>query len=91
MILIKGVDKMSVEDIADFIRQKVSKMKRSDGGEQHKNQMKPFKFVPVFIVGILVEIISFVANKLGIGIPSMKIEKHQFGAACVTSLGILGF
>lgn len=91
MILIKGVDKMSVEDIAAFIREKVSKMKRNDGGEQHKNQMKPFKFVPVFIVGFLVEIISFLANKLGIGVPSMKIEKHQFGAACVTSLGILGF
>jgi hypothetical protein len=48
-------------------------MKRSDGGEDHKKQMKPFKLIPVFIVSCLVELISFVANKLGIGFPSLKI------------------
>lgn len=66
-------------------------MKRSDGGEDHKKQMKPFKLIPVFIVSVLVELISFVANKLGIGFPGLKIEKHAFGAGCVTSLGLLGF
>lgn len=66
-------------------------MKKSDGGEEHKKQMKPFKLIPVCIVEFLVEIISFFANKLGIAVPSMKIEKHAFGAGCVTSLGALGF
>ena len=66
-------------------------MKKDGGGEQHKNQMKPFKLVPTFIVTFLMDVISFIANKLGIAFPSFKIEKHAFGAACVTSLGSLGF
>ena len=34
---------------------------------------------------------SFIANKMGIALPAFKIEKHALGAACVTSLGSLGF
>ena len=48
-------------------------MKKNDGGEDHKKQMKPFKLIPTFIVGFLVELISFFANKLGIGLKGMKI------------------
>jgi hypothetical protein len=66
-------------------------MKKSDGGEQHKNQMKPFKFVPTCVVSFLMDTISFIANKLGFSFSNFKIEKHTFGAACVTSLGSLGF
>ena len=39
---------------------------------------------------IFVELVNFVANKLGIELKPFGIEKHQFGAACVTSLGMLG-
>lgn len=53
--------------------------------------MKPFKLVPTFLVSFLIDTLSFIANKLGIGFPNFKIEKHAFGAACVTSLGPLGF
>ncbi len=73
MVCIRGIDKMSVEDIASYLREKASKMKKSDGGEQHKSQMKPFKLVPAFIVSALIEIISFLANKLGVSIEKFKI------------------
>lgn len=32
LLCVKGVDKMSVEDIAAFIKEKTSKMKKSGGG-----------------------------------------------------------
>jgi len=48
-------------------------MKRSDGGDQHKKQMGPFKLIPTFLVSFLVEVIAFVSNKLGISVPMMKI------------------
>ena len=53
--------------------------------------MKPFKLVPTYIVTFLMDTISFLANKLGFSFSSFKIEKNTFGAACVTSLGPLGF
>jgi len=82
---------MSVEEIAAVIKEKATKMKKTDGGEQHKKQMQPFKLFPTFIVGALLEIIPFISNRLGIALPFLKIENHTFGAACVTSLGPLGF
>lgn len=48
-------------------------MKKGDGGEQHKNQMKPFKFVPTCIVEFLLDVISFLANKVGLAFPAFKI------------------
>ena len=91
MVCMRGVEKMSIEDILEDIKVKASKMKKTDGGDQHKKQMKPFKLVPACIVGVMTELISFVVNKLGISIPAMKAEKHALGAAMLTSLGSLGF
>lgn len=91
MICVEGVDKMSVEEVASFIRGKTSKMKKASGGEEHKKQMKPFSFVPTFLVSFLIEVISFLTNKVGIQIKPLGLKRHAFGAACVTSLGSLGF
>jgi hypothetical protein len=91
IVCLKGIDKMSVEDIASFIRDQATKMKRSSGGEEHKKKTKPIKMIPAFLVTLFVEFGNFVANKLGISCKPIGLEKHSFGAACVTSLGMLGF
>ena len=82
---------MSVEDIASYLKEKTSKMKKSGGGEEHKKQTGFAKFLPACLVSVLIELTSFFTYKLGISVDSMKIKKRQFGAAYVTSLGSLGF
>jgi hypothetical protein len=47
--------------------------------------------VPAFLAGFLLDVVSFVANHLGLSIKAMNIEKHAFGPVCVTSVGMLGF
>jgi hypothetical protein len=47
--------------------------------------------IPAFLVTLVVEFANFVTNKLGISIKAMGLEGHSFGAACVTSLGMIGF
>lgn len=54
IVCIRGVDKMSVEDIASFIKDKASKMKKSSGGEEHKKKTGPVKLIPAFLVTLLV-------------------------------------
>ena len=54
MVCVKGVDKMSVEDIAEFIKNKTSKMRKSDGGEEHKKQTGLAKFLPAAFVGVFI-------------------------------------
>jgi hypothetical protein len=82
---------MSIEDIASFIKEKAVKMKKSSGGDEHKKKTKSVRFIPAFLVVFLVEFGNFISNKLGIALKPLGLEKHSFGAACLTSLGMLGF
>jgi pyruvate/2-oxoglutarate dehydrogenase complex dihydrolipoamide acyltransferase (E2) component len=91
MTCLRGVDKMSIMDIANYIKEKTSKMKKSGGGEDHKKQTGFAKIMPACVVSIVVEFMSFISNKLGIAVPMLRVESHALGAACVTSLGGLGF
>jgi len=91
MLCLRGVDKLSINDIFTKIKEKTSKMRKSGGGEDHKKQTGFAKFFPTCVVSVIIEVMSFISNKLGIAIPSLKVESHALGAACVTSLGGLGF
>ena len=54
IITVRGVDKMSVEDIASFIKEKGGKIKKNSGGEEHKKRTKPFNFIPAFMATVFV-------------------------------------
>ena len=82
---------MSVQEIANHLKEKASKMKKSEGGDDHKKQTGVFKLFPAAIVAILIEVVSFLTYKLGLSFPSMKINKRAFGAAYITSLGSMGY
>lgn len=91
LICVKRVNKMSVEDIARFIRTKSEKMKKEGGGKLHKKQTGQFRFLPAFLVGFLTEILSFIILKLRISIPAINFNKNAMGSAGVSSVGPFGF
>ena len=47
--------------------------------------------MPAFMVAVLIQISRFIMNRLGMNIKPLAIKKYQFGAGCVTSLGMLNF
>ena len=57
---------MSVEEIAEFIKSKTSKMKKSEGGEEHKKQTGLAKLLPTALVGVFIELTAFLTYKLGL-------------------------
>ena len=73
MICLRGVDKMSVKDIGNIIKEKSSKIKKGGGGEDHKKQTGFAKMLPACIVSVIIEVMSFISNKLGIAVPMLKI------------------
>lgn len=92
MILIEGVDKMSFEDVGDFIRVKTDKIRASKGGDaEHKQRTGPAKFLPVFLISLLTKIMTFFTSTLGMDMSILGMKKNPFGFGCVTSVGMLGF
>ena len=90
-LVIPDLGKKGVEDIAEFVKSKAEKIKKNKGDSDHKNRTKVADFVPAFMVSTLLHFASFLTCKLGISIPALALKKDQFGSACVTSLGMLGF
>lgn len=91
MILVEQTDKKSVKEIATFLKEKGAKIKTNKGDADHKQRTKLANYFPAFLVGFMVQVARFLTNKLGLSVPALALKKHQFGAACVTSLGMLGF
>lgn len=91
MMLIEDVDKKSVIEIAQFIKEKGSKIKKGKGDADHKKRTQSANIMPAFAVSVLLDLVSFISYRLGISIPQFAIKKNQFGVGCVTSLGMLNF
>ena len=91
MVCVKEVDKKSIKEIGEFIKTKTSRMRTSNGGEEHKKQTGIAKFLPVCVVSVFIQVVSFLTYKLGINLTPFKIPKRGFGAAYITSLGPLGY
>lgn len=83
---------MSLEDIGDFIKSKTSKIRSSKGGDEaHKKRTGPAKFLPTFVISILLKVMTFLTSTCGIDLKMFGVKKDAFGVAMVTSVGMLGF
>ncbi len=91
IVLVEDVGSKSVYDIQNFIKSKSSKIKKDKGDTDHKKRTGVAKFLPAFVVAILIKLTTFICHSLGLSIGPLSLKKDQFGAACITSLGMLGF
>ena len=91
MILVKDADKKSVEEIAKFIKDKATNIKQNKGDADHKRRTQLADYFPAFLVSALMSFVTFITSKLCLNVKALSLEKGQFGAACLTSVGMLGF
>jgi len=89
-VTVEDVDKMSIEDVADYLKSKATRIKTTGGDEEHKKRIGPMKFIPSYIIGIILELTSFVGVTLGISVPALGLKKYAFGGCLVTSVGMMG-
>ncbi len=89
--MVEDVGSKGVYDVAEFIRKKGSNIKEKKGDSDHKKRTGPVKFLPAFLVAILIKLTNFLFHYLGVTIKPLSLKKNQFGAACLTSVGMLGF
>ena len=101
-IAIKDCDKLTLEEIASYTRERATKV-RNKQDEEHKKRTSAFTYIPTSyktlnfmflilyrIIKVLFILLNFVANVLGIDVEAIQVKKFPFGAATVTSLGMLG-
>ena len=89
--MVEDVGNKGVYDIAEFIKKKGINIKEKKGDKDHKNRTSFVKIFPAFLVAIIIKVSNFAFHFLGLNIKPLSIKKNQFGAACLTSLGMLGF
>ena len=53
--------------------------------------MGMIKYMPAFIVPMLMAVSKLIFHFLGISIKPLSVKKDQFGAAVLTSIGMIGF
>jgi hypothetical protein len=88
---VEDIANKSVMQIGEFIREKAAKIKTNKGDAEHKKRTGVARFLPAFLVAVLMKVTTFICHTLGLGIKGLSLKKDQFGAACVTSLGTFGF
>jgi hypothetical protein len=91
IILVEDLQSKGVYDIMNFIKSKSSNIKKDKGDTDHKKRTGMAKFLPAFLVAILIKVSTFICHTLGLSIKALSLKKDQFGAACLTSVGMLGF
>jgi pyruvate/2-oxoglutarate dehydrogenase complex dihydrolipoamide acyltransferase (E2) component len=90
-MLVRDVDRKSVEEIARFVEEKAMSMKSGKGGEEHRKRTANVSMLPSFVVSLSITLVAFITTKLGLSIPSLSFESGQFGAGCVSAVGKFGF
>jgi hypothetical protein len=73
------------------LKQQGGNIKEKKGDGEHKKRTGVAKFLPAFLVTILIKASNFIFHFLGLSIKPLALKKNQFGAACLTSLGMMGF
>jgi len=87
-ITIEDCDKLTLEEVAEFIRDKARNIKEKKGDADHKKRTGPAHILPTFVVSWLMELSSFLTVYLGLSIPAVGLKKYPFGGGLVTSVGM---
>jgi len=91
MVLVEDVGKKGVYEISDHIKEKGRQIKEKKGDADHKQRTGIAKYLPAFVVTVLIKASNFLFHFLGINVKPLAVKKNQFGAACLTSVGMIGF
>jgi len=86
---ITNVDKRSIEDISDVLKEKAEKLRQGKDTD-FKSITTTLKTFPVFVLRYLMYIGGFFSSSLGLDIPFLGVRSFPFGSCLITSVGMMG-
>ena len=87
---IDDIDQKSVVEIAAELRESANKV-RSGADTDFKTSMQAVKSRPMFVLRPMLRFTGWLSGALGVSIKALGVERHAFGSAVITSVGMLGF
>ena len=88
-VKIDGLDQISCTDICATLRAGAERLHRGEDEEFNKSQ-GPVKLLPVWMMRPIIWFTGWLTGSLGIGARPLGLEAFPFGAAVITSVGMLG-
>jgi pyruvate/2-oxoglutarate dehydrogenase complex dihydrolipoamide acyltransferase (E2) component len=88
-VTIRGADKKPIGDIVEEFERSANKVRAGQDTEKEQTR-KTFKRLPGFVVGPLLDLISFLTYTLNLDLSWAGLPKDPFGSAMVTNVGSLG-
>jgi len=86
---IKGPHSKTLQEIAKEVSEKADKAKKGKD-EQHNKNFQVVQFLPSFLLGPLMGIISYVTLNLGWDIPIVGAKGKMYAPVVLTNVGSLG-
>jgi len=88
-VKIQEADKKTVRQIGEEVSKRVQKLKEHKDDDFNKS--KPIlKLLPVFLLRPLIELTGYLSTAMNLSIPPLGVRPAPFGAAMVTSVGMMG-
>jgi pyruvate dehydrogenase E2 component (dihydrolipoamide acetyltransferase) len=88
-LTIRHADRKGMEAIVDEFQSEADKVRK--GKDQEKERTRStFKSLPGFLVGPILDLISFLIYTLNLNLSFLGLPKDPFGSAMVTNVGSLG-
>lgn len=88
-LVVRDADKKSVGDVVDEFEDAAKKVRTGKDVEKEETR-RTFQKMPGFLVGWVLDAISFLAYTLNLDLRAIGIPKDPFGSVMVTNIGSLG-
>jgi pyruvate dehydrogenase E2 component (dihydrolipoamide acetyltransferase) len=83
------IDRKSVADVARELRERAQKL-RSGKDEAFNKSMAPIRWMPTWLIRIVLWVTGWLTSSLGISAPGLGLTKFPFGSCVITSVGMFG-
>jgi pyruvate dehydrogenase E2 component (dihydrolipoamide acetyltransferase) len=88
-VKIDGLDRVSCTDICETLRAGAQRLHKGEDEQFNKSQ-GPLRLLPSWLIRPLVWFTGWLTGSMGIGARPLGLEAYPFGAAIITSVGMLG-
>eukprot|EP01098_Paradermamoeba_levis_P006818 TRINITY_DN2837_c0_g1_i1.p1 TRINITY_DN2837_c0_g1~~TRINITY_DN2837_c0_g1_i1.p1 ORF type:complete len:299 (-),score=124.55 TRINITY_DN2837_c0_g1_i1:54-950(-) len=88
-IKVESADKKLAIDISNELRSRVDKLRKGKD-EEFKKSMTALQNLPTWAIRLMLHNLGWLSGCLGVDFKAVGVERFPFGAAMVTSVGMLG-